>query len=52
MQVEQDAVIPVPAGVSVGFVVALATDAAGNTSEFSEALDVDTLLADGFEDVP
>lgn len=51
-QVEQDAVIPVPAGVSVGFVVALATDAAGNTSEFSEALDVDTLLADGFEDAP
>lgn len=49
-QVEQDAVIPVPPGLSVGFVVALATDAAGNTSEFSEALDVDTLLADGFED--
>jgi hypothetical protein len=51
-QVAQDAVIPVPAGVTVGFVVALATDAAGNTSEFSEALDVDTLLADGFEDAP
>jgi len=51
-QAPQDAVIPVPAGLSVGFVVALATDAAGNTSEFSEELDVDTLLADGFENDP
>ncbi len=51
-QAEQDAVIPIPAGLSVAFVVALATDATGNTSEFSEVLDVNNILADGFEDSP
>ncbi len=48
-QLEQDVVIPLPPGLALGFVVALATDAAGNTSEFSDVLAVDALFANGFE---
>jgi hypothetical protein len=46
---EQTAVLSIPTGAAVGFVVATATDAMGNTSQFSGVLDVDRLFADGFE---
>jgi hypothetical protein len=46
---EQNAVVQIPPGVAVGFVNATATDAMGNTSQFSLTLDVDGIFANGFE---
>jgi hypothetical protein len=46
---EQTAVLSIPTGVAVGFVVSTATDAMGNTSQFSAVLDVDRLFANGFD---
>lgn len=46
---EQNGLVQIPAGVVVGFVTATATDAMGNSSQFSLNLDVDGLFANGFE---
>jgi hypothetical protein len=49
-----DAQMPRSALVSstreLGFIVAMATDAVGNSSEFSDVLDIDRIFINGFED--
>lgn len=37
------------ASVGVGFITAIATDAGGNSSEFSDVLDVNRIFDDGSE---